>query len=253
MGDAGSVQAWCQSLASLLFSCDCVVCGGLLAAPSRDRLCAGCVQGLYRIETAVCTRCGHPMPGVEQTSGGRAEGCWNCRGLTLSFSRVWGLYAYAGLVRELLHRFKYDRHVESGVVLRELFRSACAGLEEALEGVDVILPVPLHITRLRERGLNQAWYLSRGLPQALRRKCRAGVLWRKVPGTKQSTLGREERLQNLGEVIAVRERKARCVRGKRCLLVDDVLTTGATAEACARALRAAGAREVQVLVLCRAL
>jgi len=116
--------------------------------------------------------------------------------------------------------------------------------------VDVIVPVPLHPRRERERGFNQSWLLARRVAAAWRITARADVLTRQVATPPQTALGAEARRLNVGG--AFRVRRPELVAGRHVLLVDDIMTTGATAGACARTLREAGAAIVGVVTVARA-
>jgi ComF family protein len=151
---------------------------------------------------------------------------------------------YEGVLRDLIHALKYDTRRSLAAHLGPLMREAGAGL---LEGANLAVPVPLHRTRLSERGFNQALDLAKhlGLPveNALERT-------RATPS--QTGLSGDLRARNVHHAFAPRQ-DASVLRDRVIVLVDDVWTTGATAEACARALQTAGVREVRALTVARAL
>lgn len=155
------------------------------------------------------------------------------------------MYREGGVLADAITRWKYRREPEAGVALECVF---AGGLASAGLCYDVIVPVPLHRTKLRRRGFNQSMRLARALaattgdagrvtPRLLRRRARSA----------QARLGRGSRLANVRDAFFVRG----TLGGQRVLLVDDVLTTGATARACCNALLAAGADTVDVAVLAR--
>ena len=157
---------------------------------------------------------------------------------------------YQGAVRRLVHRFKYDHQTWMAVPFARLL---CGVLQEmtAAEPVDVLVPVPLHRRRRRQRGFNQADLMARRmkahLPEAV--ELVAGALSRPVATAPQAGLGRQLRRKNVAAAFIVN-----CpdrIRSRHILLIDDVYTTGATADACAKALIRAGAAGVNVLTLAR--
>jgi ComF family protein len=171
-----------------------------------------------------------------------AEGrCALCRSGLRGFDAAYSFGAYEGVLRELIHLFKYGK-------VRTLARPLSALLAQALprdEAFDAAVPVPLYWRRRLQRGFNQAELLARGLSR------RTGIpvikaLGRVRPTPTQAGLGTSARRQNVARAF-----RSRSVLGKRILLIDDVMTTGATAGACALALKQAGARRVALLTLAR--
>lgn len=172
----------------------------------------------------------------------------NCGDLELSFDFATSAYRSRGAVRELVHNFKYNKQFHLRHVLG---RMLCEGFADARVrplGVDAIVPVPLHPAREREREFNQSAVLA----AVAAKKLQVPVLdcLKRVRYTlTQTHFHREERFENLGGAFAL---KGRCDLGGRNLaLVDDVLTTGSTAHACARVLKDAGASAVVVITVAR--
>jgi len=164
------------------------------------------------------------------------------------FSCAVAPYLSQGNVRELIHRFKYYGHFH---LRHQLARWLCAGFADRrllVPKPDLIVPVPLHPVRFREREYNQAEELARlaskktGIPF-----CNALVRLRYT--TSQTRFDREERMENLRNAFGIRKNTS--VRGKQLILIDDVLTTGSTLEECARTLRAAGAASIRALTVAR--
>lgn len=149
-------------------------------------------------------------------------------------------------LRHALHRYKYGRDVSLAPLLGGLLHD----MAPTPGDVDLVVPVPLHLARLRWRGFNQAQLLAAPLARAAGLRIDPHVLARVRPTTPQVGLPERERRSNVRGAFAVRD--AGRVAGRRLLLVDDVYTTGATVNECARVLRRAGARSVDVLVLARA-
>ncbi|HEY3819172.1 MAG TPA: ComF family protein [Polyangiaceae bacterium] len=158
-------------------------------------------------------------------------------------------FVYGGAVAQAIVRMKYEERPDLARPLGDLLWRSLAPRSASLRGV-LVVPVPLHPSRLAERGFNQSSLLARRLVRHLRGHFAPLALARGRDTPKQATLDRESRLANVAGAFRARE-PAR-IHGRAVLLVDDVSTTGATLEACARALRGAGARMVATAVLARA-
>ena len=232
-----------HALASLFYPATCVVCA--VTIERSEYLCADCQSRAARIVAPFCAKCSEPFRGaITQTFS-----CANCEHRVLHFECAVAAYRSRGLVRKLVHEFKYSkqRHLRYPVAgwLRETLR------DPRLHGrhFDVIVPVPLHPARERERGLNQAMLLAELLAASTTVPLNA-ILERTRYTTTQTAYDRAERMENLHG--AFRLRKKQDVRDLRVLLIDDVLTTGSTLSECARVLRAAGAVSVHAATAARA-
>lgn len=224
-------------LLSLLYPPRCPSCGRDLAAPRRPALCRGCAARLEPI-AAACPCCGEP---------GSAHLCVRCALAPPSFRRARACFLYRDddLSSQLLLRWKYGGDHVVGSSLGALLaghRSAHA------ECYDLIVPVPLHPSRLAGRGFNQAAILGRALARPGERVA-VDLLRRPSRTATQATLGRGGRDDNVRDAFALRPRAS--LTGRSVLLVDDVVTTGATVRACSAVLRDAGARHVDVWSLAR--
>jgi predicted amidophosphoribosyltransferase len=260
----------------------CAACGEVLASPTGGPVCASCWRTAALIRGACCTRCGVPLPApIDAAStieaagrplaaepavaadGWRCEPCVSAGPGAISRARAAGIYT--GSLRRILLAFKYRGHRS---IARHLSLLMCDAGAEVIDGADVVVAVPLHAGKAWRRGFNQAADLARGLPvrrlRALRRirpaHAQTGLgarqRQRNVAGAFEASrrlfLGRwlgsaHPRLAWLPEPVRARLANRWTVRGRTVLLVDDVRTTGATLEACARVLAAWGAREVRVL------
>ena len=174
--------------------------------------------------------------------------CHNCRDLELHFSRARAAAVARGVVLEVIHRYKYHRALWYEPFLAHLLvRQAVPEL--ARERWDGLIPIPLYPVRQREREFNQAERLARHLASVAGIPLNVRVLRRVEPTRTQTQLTRVERTANMRQAFALHPH--RTVQGLRLILVDDVLTTGATASACAKVLRAGGAAEVCVWTVAR--
>ena len=232
-----------SALGSLFYPPTCVVCGHNVGR--SEYLCADCQRVAPRIVAPFCAKCSEPYQGaITQTFR-----CANCEHRKLHFDCAVAVYRSRGLVRKLVHDFKYGTQ-------RHLRYPVAAWLRETLDDTrlrgrhfDLIVPVPLHPARQRERGFNQAALLAELLADSMHVPARA-VLERTRYTTTQTAYDRTERMENLAG--AFRLRKNRDVRDFRVLLIDDVLTTGSTLSECARVLKAAGAISVHAATAARA-
>lgn len=198
------------------------------------------------LEAPVCDGCGAPF---ETDAGAFAEArCAACTARPPLFERARAACLYDAASRGLILRFKHGDHQPFAPLFARWISRAAAPL---LEDCDAIAPVPLHPLRLLRRRFNQAAEVARPLAALSNRDYLADALIRRRPTESQGGRSAGGRRRNVQGAFAVTEAGARRVRGRRVLLVDDVLTTGATAEACARALLAAGARAVDLAVIAR--
>ena len=230
-------------LASLLYPPACVVCGA--DVPAGAYLCRECGEKLTRITPPFCARCSEPFAGAIDTT----FTCANCGNRRLHFEAAIAAYRSRGIVRQVLLDFKYGRQIHLRHLAGKWLIAALADDRMSSCVFDVIVPVPLHPTRQRERGFNQSALLADLL------SAHTGIqvnpaLERIRYTTTQTAFDRTARMQNLRG--AFRLRKTAHVRGLRVLLVDDVLTTGSTVSECARILKSAGALCVHAATAARA-
>ena len=239
------MRAWALAALDLVFPALCPVCQATLGARRRDPLCGTCWEAIRRLGPPGCARCGLAALTPGAAPAGLCAGCareqpaWD-----------WALAAaeYEGPARDALHAFKFHGK-------RALARPLAALVLEqwgpalAAAGLDALVPVPLARARERERGFNQAALLAERLARGLGIDVRPRWLARMRDTQPQSDLGAAERRANVRGAFAARAD----VAGRHVVVVDDVLTTGATAAECARALRAAGAARVGVVAVARVL
>jgi competence protein ComFC len=232
-----------EAAVSLLYPATCTICGKTVRA--SEYLCNGCGAKIVRIVPPFCQTCSEPFEGSINT----VFTCANCSRRTIYFDAAVAAYRGRGIVRDVIHAFKYNRQIHLRHLVARWLRAALD--DERLSGYnfDVIVPVPLHPARQRERGFNQASLLAEILSAQTSIRCRP-LLKRIRYTTTQTALDRSERMENLHN--AFRLRKNADVRGLRVLLIDDVLTTGSTLSECARVLKGAGAISVHAATAARA-
>ncbi len=194
----------------------------------------------FAAPTARCATCALPVPpGVAR--------CGACVSSPPPLDACLAACAYAWPWPERIAEFKFRGHPGLAAPLAALLRSM-PWIEPALEGADLVLPMPLSAARLRERGFNQAHELARRLAPG---RSEPGILLRTRDVPAQSGLTRAERLRNLRGVFALEPLRAEAVRDRRVVLVDDVMTTGASLFSAAEALRRGGASHIAAIVLAR--
>ena len=224
----------------------CQLCRTKHASPGDGFVCASCRSQVRFIQPPFCERCGLPYPG-DFTAPFE---CTNCREMKLHFRSARSAVVAQDVVREAVHRYKYQRALWFEPFLAGLFlRAARPALRE--RDWDFIVPVPLHSVKEREREFNQAERLATHLSAATGIRLNAGLLRRVRPTATQTLLTRQQRAANMQGAFVIRPGAG--LDGERVVLVDDVFTTGATTSACAEALLAAGAGEVCVWTVARGL
>jgi ComF family protein len=222
----------------------CPCCGGEISA--QGQFCAGCFAALNFIVAPLCHCCG--LPFASKAEAGPNGHCGRCRAQPPPWSRARAAFLYDDASRRLILPLKYADRQENALVLGKHMARAAGPL---LEQANFLVPVPLHRWRLFRRGFNQAALLTRALQRRSGRPIALDVLQRTRRTRVLGMLSAAERAAELAGAISVRQSRAAWVRGKRILLVDDVLTTGATMGACARVLLEAGASHIDVLVAAR--
>jgi ComF family protein len=238
------MQSWALATLDLIFPAFCPACGAPLGAGRRDPLCGSCWAAMPRLRPPLCDRCGIPL-GVPAPAAAGQAACLGCRVDPPPFARAQGAGTYAGSLRTALHALKFRGQRALARPLAQLIREQCESV--FVPEVEALVPVPLARARLRERGFNQAELIADRLGILLAVRVRRRWLVRVRDTAPQTHLTAVERRANVRGAFAA----STSVAGRHVVLVDDVLTTGATGRECARALRAAGARRVDVVTAAR--
>jgi ComF family protein len=225
----------------VLLAPSCAACGDPLEQPSLGAVCPGCWASILPLTPPFCEVCGDPLPTWRVVSLTLAR-CPRCRRQNLAVDRARAVGAYEGALRAVIHALKYEGRRSLARPLADLMRDRGA---EILDGAQAVVPVPLHHSRRRERGFNQAADLAKhvGLPAL-------AALRRVRPTAVQATLPAARRHGNVRDAFAATA-ASREARGNIVVLIDDVSTTGATLDACARTLKQAGVAEARALTAAR--
>lgn len=247
------VRAWLSeasdALISVIFPAGCRICEQLLIDARRVPICEECLSSFQRIPQPSCEICGRPLPGLTRQEREPLL-CPACGDKTYTFDRARSFAIYEGSVVQAILLLKFEQIEPLGGWFAERLAELVHS-EGSILVADVVVPVPLHRERERERGYNQAALISQPLAKRLRLPHKAVLLMRTRARPDKRILSLEERWDSVRGAFATRPGSQ--VDNLRVLLVDDVLTTGATLDACARALREAGAKSVIGLTVARAI
>jgi ComF family protein len=239
-------KSWLDAALSFLYPEVCQICSQEPATPGNGFVGTNCRKNVAIIAPPFCERCGLAFEGDLTTS----FACANCREEEYAFTYARSAVPARGTVLEIIHRYKYQRALWFEPYLGELFGQAAAPVL-LLEHWDMIVPVPLHPLKQAEREFNQAEALARQLAAHVGVPVVNHCLKRVKPTETQTSLTRAQRAANVRNAFAFNPRASELVVGKRVIVVDDVFTTGATTNACAKVLRDHGAEAVCVWTLAR--
>ena len=211
--------------------------------------CLGCTNSLVKGEDILCTYCIHQLPktNYQITEENPVKNRFSGR-LNVKYAAAYLKFRKTGIVQKLLHQLKYRHHPEVGIKLGQLM-----GFEQVkavASDINLIVPVPLHASRERQRGYNQSAKLAEGISMATGIAWANGISVRTARTKTQTRMNRAERWENVKSVFNVKDRNA--LEGKHILLVDDVMTTGATLEACGQHLLANGCATLSILCIAEA-
>ncbi|MDD4357406.1 MAG: ComF family protein [Smithellaceae bacterium] len=235
-----------EELSDALFPPLCLACSEVLSGTAHEVFCPDCRRRITYITGSHCPVCGMIFP----NSPSENHLCGNCLERKPWFSSARAAVAYDGVVLDAIRRFKYGRDITTGSALATFW----AGFDfDDLDFhmFDAIVPVPLHIKRLRGRGFNQSLILARALGKKHRLMVDFSLLKRCKLTLTQTGLDKKDRVKNISGAFVAGPREK--IRGKNLILVDDVYTTGATINECAKTLIRTGASKVAVLTLARVL
>jgi ComF family protein len=230
-----------RGFGDVIFPPVCVHCRGIVSSDGAFRhLCSRCVDQLVYVDAPYCSTCGHPFYGVVE--GERI--CPHCESLTPAFNEGRTAVLLKGPARALVHELKYHRGLHVLADMERIFARATHVLELARDAI--LVPVPLHPRKARERGYNQSILIAEAVARVAENAFVQPLLQRAVDTVSQTHHDRRTRQLNLKNAFALADGVA-ISAGQHYLLVDDVFTTGSTLNSCAQALRRAGGLKIDVV------
>ena len=231
-----------QLVVEIFYPRSCLHCGDAVEHSDYQFLCSACSRELFLSKSPSCSTCGYPFFGM--LAGPRI--CPHCTELDPLFEQGKTLFLAKGPARSIIHALKY----QSGFYVLEdvkVMITKISSYKDYFDGA-ILVPVPLHPTKERERGFNQSLVIAKSLNDATMAKDLQNLLVRKVYTQTQTRLSRTARHQNVKNAFALAS-DAVVIPNQTYILVDDVITTGSTFNACAAALREAGATQIKVATL----
>jgi competence protein ComFC len=240
------------ALASVFFPGHCRLCEGLLSTASRLPICEDCLASFRVMPAQICQLCGQPHFQASlagSIAGEQVTVCIACQQQTYAFQLARSFGEYDGALARAIVLLKFER-IEPLALWFAARLEQVARLNSNCMQADVVVPVPLHRNRQKERGYNQVEMFARPLAKRLKLPYRSVLLMRTRPRPEKHLLHSEERWEAVRGAFAIKQDGQ--VDNLRILLLDDVMTTGATLDACAKALREAGASSVLGLTVARA-
>lgn len=239
------MEHWLDRVLNWIYPVDCAACGGPATERRLPCFCRACWETIHPITGPICPCCGRPFDSNLALAYSPGHHCASCREQPPAYDQAFSPFRYEGALERAICLYKYRRRVALAGPLAQLALT----WQARLPPVDVVIPVPLHPQRLRTREFNQALLLADRIASRLERPLVYEDLQRLRPTPPQTQLDRAERARNVRHAFAVRP--SADLQGRRVLLVDDVMTTGATVGECAKALRQAGVTSVVVLTVAR--
>lgn len=238
-----TIAAITESFVNLLYPLHCAVCKKPIFSSEGIPVCGQCKGLIRRNPRPYCRSCGRAVENSKSL-------CKECQKTKFHFDSSYSACLYDGVLKELIHLFKYNRKISLAGMLSELMIDFAGQADEVLKEIDIITFVPLGNARLKKRGFNQSGLLAFNLSKRFDLPL-IDTLEKAAATRNQNELERKERLINVRG--AFKARKGLDLKGSRVLLIDDVMTTGATLDECARILSEAGARAVRCFTLARGL
>lgn len=237
---------WILPVLNLFFPQNCIFCNGERKG-GGEYLCGNCFKDIGFIQTPICSTCGVPAD-ISYEYPHEGFSCGVCRQSPYQFDQARSLGHYDTILRQLIHHFKYQKQLGTLSDIDCLLEKYFSGCEEEYSNFTVS-PIPLHFNKMRERGFDQAFLLARQVARVLRAPLESALLRRVTATSAQATKTKSERAQNIKGAFEVN--RPEWVAGKNVLLVDDVFTTGATANEAAKTLKKVGVGKVYIFTLGR--
>ncbi|MDF2944733.1 MAG: hypothetical protein K0S01_3591 [Herbinix sp.] len=233
-----------QEILDIIYPVRCPMCNEIVI-PKGEKICSGCKEKLQYVKEPRCKRCSKPIELEEK------EYCSDCQRKSFHFDKGYAVWVYDDVMKHSIANYKYHSKKEyAKFYIQEMLQHYRISIEKLAP--DVIVPIPIHRSKLLERGYNQADILARGMGKELKIPVASQLLIRNKKTLPQKKLSDKERLRNLQEAFQFNVTAASCFHKgiTKVLLVDDIYTTGSTIEACANVLKSRGIKEIYFVVLC---
>jgi len=228
---------------NLIYPLNCVICGKRLNFDDSSYLCVDCYYKIIRNNPPFCVKCGCSLTKKKKINSDYV--CINCQSKEFYFQRSWSVTKYSGITKELIHLFKYRRQRYLAKPLGKLMTDFIETNLD-LQPIEILISVPLHSKKLRQREFNQAELLTKEISKQTHIPISHNLI-RIKQSLSQTILPEEKRFSNIAGVFKIKETKE--INRKSILLIDDVFTSGATANECALVLKQGGAKRIEVLTL----
>lgn len=234
-----------HDLCDIIFPPQCLTCTEIIGPRNKEVFCSACAKEINLITGSLCPVCGVPFP----DSPADNHVCGKCLEKRPFFAKARSVAVLESVVMEAIHNFKYGRSISAGRGLTS-FMADFSFPDFDFSEYSLIVPVPLHIKKLRERGFNQSLILAGGIAKKYGIPVNFSLLKRRKFTLTQTGLHKTDREKNVRGAFIVADRRK--IKGENIIIIDDVYTTGATINECARVLLRSGARKVSVLTLAHA-
>jgi ComF family protein len=232
------LKNYLAALKSLILPSLCFACEKKI---SQGYLCLTCQEKIEFLSPVRCRLC------YRQLANNQTSPCRRCHDKSFPYERLISIAAYKEPLISLIHSFKYDNYEYLAELLSSFMIKHLARIGVDLCGYDFITSVPLHASKLRQRGYNQSSLLAKLLANYFKISFKDGIIYEKEERISQTKLLKQKRQQNVKGIFIVKER----LEGKKIILIDDIFTTGATAKECATALKEKGAQTVTIITLAK--
>lgn len=239
------ISSWTKLAELIFFPSFCELCSSLLEFPGERVICRSCWESIKPFRSSYCLCCGRFFEGI-----GEPHFCQHCLEERPPFSCHRSFGRYSGRLKDIIIFYKFNKFWIIGKYLARRVHRLLAKREEIWQGVDVIIPVPLHPKREKKRGFNQAQIIAKELADLEKVRLLEGVLVKTKNVPPQTFLQLKEREKNVRGAFQVKKEEE--VKDRVVLLVDDVYTTGSTIRECSSVLKKAGAKEVKALTIAQA-
>jgi ComF family protein len=233
-------------IVNLLYPAQCHACGVKTIAWDQN-ICDVCLKKIKKRLPPFCIKCGRQIPGEPEAM----YVCNDCKNEQLYFDRAFSVFYYDGILKKLVHNFKYNKMT---ALAKEFVELVIAFMKEYDIGkrCEIVVSIPMHPFRLFKREINPSEILAKNIAKKLGLHYFNSILKKTKNTPPQSMLSRTERIENLEGSFSLRKYKEHDIKGKNILLVDDLFTTGSTVNECAKVLKEAGGAYIEVITLARA-